>query len=575
MFFCCVAVYNACAQSVTELNSKYGFFSKLETSRDTNLIELAQNLYKATCRELNEATAMAQLDKLTLLAQNTANKQLECAVYDMRADYYSVNYGYNAKSDSYYQAAVNFARENEMPVEEAIYLHRKAIYYSIFKHNTQAIRCLLQALEIFKKVGYGKVPNISLYFFQMGDFYYGIGDYHAALIYTNRALKYNKRDTRRTINTINTMGLVYRNWKHYARALTYFNQALDMAKRLRDSAWMGITNGNIGSVYFMQRQYDKAIPFIENDYNASLKYKEYNNATLALLRLTTIAAYRNQTAKMGEMLKQATQLIALEKDSPNLLVHLYELNSIYYEKAGRLQDALNYRKKFEATRFALAMRDNVAAVERARLNFEQEKYKARLQQLKINAQVQSLRRNSVIIVLLLVTIIIALIYNRKLLKIRKDSEILLIEKNKADVDLKNATYELIRYTQNIQEKNDLIQNFKTEIDQLSVQYADDKRVEQLNDLMQTHIMTDKKWNEFKQLFMKVHPGFFPQLKEAYPNISETDVRMLSLIKLGINNREMSNMLGITNEGVKKAKQRLRKKMNINAEETLEGITSSL
>jgi DNA-binding CsgD family transcriptional regulator len=35
---------------------------------------------------------------------------------------------------------------------------------------------------------------------------------------------------------------------------------------------------------------------------------------------------------------------------------------------------------------------------------------------------------------------------------------------------------------------------------------------------------------------------------------------VALMKLGLNNAEMANMLGITVEGIKKAKQRLRKKM---------------
>ncbi len=75
--------------------------------------------------------------------------------------------------------------------------------------------------------------------------------------------------------------------------------------------------------------------------------------------------------------------------------------------------------------------------------------------------------------------------------------------------------------------------------------------------------------EFKKIFLKVHPNFFFKLKKNFYYLSEGDVRLLTLIKLQSSNKEMANMLGITIEGVKKAKQRLRKKMNLDEDTTIE------
>jgi DNA-binding CsgD family transcriptional regulator len=60
----------------------------------------------------------------------------------------------------------------------------------------------------------------------------------------------------------------------------------------------------------------------------------------------------------------------------------------------------------------------------------------------------------------------------------------------------------------------------------------------------------------------VYPGFFVNLSKNYPFLSAADTRLLALIKLGLNNPEMANMLGITIDGIIKAKQRLRKKLDI-------------
>ena len=114
----------------------------------------------------------------------------------------------------------------------------------------------------------------------------------------------------------------------------------------------------------------------------------------------------------------------------------------------------------------------------------------------------------------------------------------------------------------MREKNNLIEQFKQEIDRLNQLSTGKENALNLEKLLQAHIMTTESWNSFKKLFLKVHPGFFINLSKKHPQLSSTDTRMLALIKLGLNNSEMANMLGITVEGVKKAKQRLRKKINI-------------
>ena len=145
---------------------------------------------------------------------------------------------------------------------------------------------------------------------------------------------------------------------------------------------------------------------------------------------------------------------------------------------------------------------------------------------------------------------------------KKDKELLLAEKKVVDEELRYADVALRGFTENLRQKNLLIEEFKTEIDQLNKRSAGNDNAGQLEKLLQAHIMTDQNWSDFKKLFAKVYPGFFVNLSKQYPHLSATDTRLLALIKLGLNNAEMANMLGITVEGIKKAKQRLRKKIDI-------------
>jgi len=68
----------------------------------------------------------------------------------------------------------------------------------------------------------------------------------------------------------------------------------------------------------------------------------------------------------------------------------------------------------------------------------------------------------------------------------------------------------MEYTDNLRQKNDLIERFKAELDgrKLDTDPAHEARLLQQQEMLKAHIMTDKAWQEFKKLFGEVHPLFF-------------------------------------------------------------------
>lgn len=143
-------------------------------------------------------------------------------------------------------------------------------------------------------------------------------------------------------------------------------------------------------------------------------------------------------------------------------------------------------------------------------------------------------------------------------------------------ELENAGRLLINYTENLKQKNQLIEQFKNELTQLELKLKgtepEKDQSEHIEKLLQSIILTEDDWIEFRKLFDKVHLGYIYRIKSTYSNLTETDIRLITLMKLQLNYREMANMLGVTTEAVRKARQRLRKKLNLrqdnNMEETL-------
>lgn len=71
-------------------------------------------------------------------------------------------------------------------------------------------------------------------------------------------------------------------------------------------------------------------------------------------------------------------------------------------------------------------------------------------------------------------------------------------------------------------------------------------------------MTDENWRAFKQEFKKQQSIFYECLTQNSPELKESNLKIIMLQKLEFTNYEISLLLGVTIEAVKKSKQQLKK-----------------
>lgn len=79
---------------------------------------------------------------------------------------------------------------------------------------------------------------------------------------------------------------------------------------------------------------------------------------------------------------------------------------------------------------------------------------------------------------------------------------------------------------------------------------------------------DKDWKDFKICFEQVHHEFFTKVKETHPDLSSSELKLCALIRLNVNLRESSTVLGISPESVKTTRYQLRRKSNLEEESNL-------
>ena len=79
---------------------------------------------------------------------------------------------------------------------------------------------------------------------------------------------------------------------------------------------------------------------------------------------------------------------------------------------------------------------------------------------------------------------------------------------------------------------------------------------------------DKDWDQFKKHFQEVHPDFFKSLTGKFPALTSNDLKLCAYIRINLNNKEIARMLNVTPDSVKKARQRLKKKIELGQEDDL-------
>lgn len=93
----------------------------------------------------------------------------------------------------------------------------------------------------------------------------------------------------------------------------------------------------------------------------------------------------------------------------------------------------------------------------------------------------------------------------------------------------------------------------------------------LKERISSELSADDDWKFFKLRFEKVHPLFFTSLKEAYPALSKTDMRLCAYIRVGMSAKEIAQVLSVRPETVNTSRYRIRKKMGLEQKDSLEAV----
>jgi DNA-binding CsgD family transcriptional regulator len=476
-----------------------------------------------------------------------------------------------------YQKGADFFKKAGDKLSEAICLYYLGQENIILGNYGEAFDKSVRSARMLKEIGHANIPEIGRYLHGMSLNYYFFRDYPKVLTILRESLEHPAYNRNLDIQRYNTMALAHRNLGNSDSAAYYFEQTLSRARFYGDSTWIALASGNLGALYAKEGQLDTALPLLQLDYD----YNKFDfntpdmakNAALAIAdvwlkkKRSDSAMHYLEASILLHRRSQAKTSYGDQQRNEEYHRSYYAILSQYHEQKGQFLLAFRYLDSLHRIGQELDRRYNtmVAKREEERLSIQQ--YVSAIELEREKRETATTRWILALAVLLLCTISIGSLYILNRVKQSRQRVILQLKQNEilAEQQLTMAAFERakdqLRYQLDLlDEKNGLISRLQKELDELGNEPPPALLEETLRKLGNSRLLTQEDWVSFRRQFNTVFNNSLEELRQEYPDLTQSEERIYALTQLDIDTRQMASMLGISPESVRKAKYRLNKKL---------------
>lgn len=403
----------------------------------------------------------------------------------------------------------------------AIYM-KLALCFDYFDFTDYATRYLQIALSRFEQSG--DKDNEAYCLTYLGDMLEDRGENKKGMQYQLLALQHFAPGNKKGMAVVyDNMSSIYENYHDYDSALLCLHKALELYRAINNKAGECVVLNNYGDIWLKKGSPANAVRY----YETSLKLSR---------------EIHNHEEERGNL-----------KD----LAHCYSLMQHY-------QEAYKLYNEFYDMHRKLKIEKKIEEIAFMQVHSIQSKKQLEIENVQAEKQVATLRFTLIIVALASGIIILLFIYFSYRSNSKKEKHIQQLKEEKLRDELEQRRQNLLEYTKQLTERSELAESLKTQLDALleKNEVKESLRYKAIAELSNAVILTDEDWINFKKQFENVYEGFFVKLRDTYPDLSTGDIRLAALLKLRLSQDEISRMMGISVDGVKKAGSRLKKKLNL-------------
>lgn len=609
LVLCCFPFFSLLqAQSELQIDSMITAYQDPATPDTLKVLALLDLSYYYEYKDLE--LAQKYLSKATVLAQGIEDQKWLISCYSSQAAiYYSKSQldstqFYYSKTLAYYESIGNKRKESSIRFNIAMAAFNEGDYerskelleLNLAKNPTDyygqnqqyigrvlwaqgymklALEKTLAALEFYEQE---QLPDRQAFALsQLGNIEAGLLNYTKAIEYYEQVAEICQELEEEYFLTevyIN-LSMAYLELDDMENAQKHSLTALDLANKSNYAYFEGMAQEILGSIALRKKLFENAIDY----YQTALTIHEQSNR---LDRICIVNRYigkayleANKARKAITYLNESLMLADSMQSNP-FAKHAFELRANAFENLGQYDLALEDYKKFHQLNDTIYNEKKISEIEELRIIFDTEKKEQEIALLAKNAELDAVKKNRLWVTLGLVSVLgIMFVWmqnqqrRREKIMHQKEQEIQ-IEKNRvAELENQKLNHELDFKKQELTSKvlqlcrkNEFLQALDKEVKTFrSDSEGNEKnRLEKLSRKINRNMAVDLDWQEFLKSFETVHPDFNKLLLKKYPNLVPNEIRLACLMRMNLESKDIANLLNITPDGVKKARYRMRKKM---------------
>ncbi|NMH89386.1 tetratricopeptide repeat protein [Flavivirga algicola] len=466
----------------------------------------------------------------------------------------------------------NIALYSKTPVDSSglavTYVLRSGIYRQQGKYNI-ALKESLSAVRIYE--GLDEAIRKADALGALAAIEFNLENFSESIKYNRRALDIYQEhnDQMYSAQAMNDIGNTYYYLEQYDDALKYLEMSLSLSKKVNSKDLTATALGNMGKVY---TKLDKPEQAIFNFNNSIDLTKKSGNQYKTIESLNDLGIVYNKINKPKKAIPLFDEAITLGKNieaNQNLRISHFN-KSKSYSKLNKYKLAFDEYKKFAAVSDSIFNTSKSKQIEELRTIYETEKKEQQilLQQNEISLLKQKGEINNLYKILFGIGFLLSLIGFYAVRQKLKHSR---VEKEKLDLELDFKKKELTTHALHLAKKNEVLEGLKQQAKSFKASESGLKGYNQLIRTINFDLKDDNNWENFSRYFQEVHKDFNATVKQKFPELTPNELRLMSLLKMNLSSKEIANILNISQEGIKKARYRLRKKLNISTEESLHDL----
>jgi len=502
--------------------------------------------------------ALVCYDEVLVLADKAGNTLLKARCLERMASLYLSMNDPNLSLKLYYQALPLFESENNKQGIASVY-NILGIYKTDQNEFDTAYRYFEKAMALNREVknDYGLLQNrgnLAYLYEKQGKIS------EAEKIYLELIGGLEKENEKISLPILydNFASLLQKSNRN-EESLAYLRKGMRVAEETRDTSILESLYHNAGRLYYSMKKSDSAVYFLSR----------------SVICARVVGAVKSE-------LKALSLLVAIDTASGNYKAAAEKSNRMVI-----LKDSVYSRK----------IRNNLRNSELGYENVKKEKLIAYQQlELKIIRQKQTwfliLFLISTLSVLLLVSLIVVLRKNTlrkqeilqerlktaalELEKVRSDKEIHKLRLEKIQEEVRTKEREQLSNALAIEQKNELLNQISEKIS-TAMGDADSIKADlllQIVSSIKSQVRDSGELDQFNEKFSSLHQEFYVNLKSRHPDLTKTELKFCAYLKINLSGNQIANILNVTNEAIRKTRYRIRKKMDLSSDESLEHYIST-